>query len=51
VSVPVAKKYTGQSKGINTEAALTEWPEGFVTDSCNFDLLPDGSYKKRPGLK
>lgn len=49
--IPASKKYTGQRIGINTEAPLTEWPEGFVMDSCNFDILPDGSFKRRLGLK
>jgi hypothetical protein len=49
MAVPVAKKYAGQRLGINTEAPLTEWPDGFFMDCVNFDILPDGSLKRRPG--
>ena len=48
--IPVAKKFVGRRVGMNTEAPLTEWPEGFVVDTNNFELLPDGSFKKRYGL-
>lgn len=44
------KKYFGQVKGINTEAPLVAWPEGFSIDEQNFDLLPDGSRRRRLGL-
>lgn len=44
------KKYFAQVKGINTEAPLVAWPEGFTIDEQNFDLLIDGSRRRRPGL-
>jgi hypothetical protein len=49
MAAPVAKKYVGQRLGINTEAPLTEWPDGYFMDCVNFDILPDGSLKRRPG--
>lgn len=44
------KKYFALLKGINTEAPLVAWPEGFTIDEQNFDLLIDGSRRRRPGL-
>ena len=38
------------AKGINTEASLANWPEGFSVDEENYDLLIDGSRRKRKGL-
>lgn len=46
----VDKKYFLFNKGINTEAPLVGWPEGFTIDEQNFDLLIDGSRRRRPGL-
>ena len=46
----VDKKYFVFNKGINTEAPLVAWPEGFTIDEQNFDLLPDGSRRRRLGL-
>lgn len=46
-----ASKQTFQfNKGINTEAPLTQWPEGYSIDEQNFDLLIDGSRRRRPGI-
>lgn len=45
------KKYFAQNKGINTEAPLVAWPAGFTIDEQNFDLLADGSRRRRPGLQ
>lgn len=50
MAYPVAKKYGGPRLGISTEAPLTDWPEGFVMDCNNFDVLMDGSLKRRYGL-
>lgn len=44
------KQYFLFNKGINTEAPLVQWPEGFSIDEQNFDLLVDGSRRRRPGL-
>jgi hypothetical protein len=46
----VDKKYFLFNKGINTEAPLAAWPEGFTVDEQNFDLLQDGSRRRRLGL-
>jgi hypothetical protein len=46
----VDKKYFLFNKGINTEAPLVAWPEGFTIDEQNFDLLPDGSRRRRLGI-
>lgn len=42
------KKYFNLTKGINTEAPLTAWPDGYSIDEQNFDLFPDGSRRRRP---
>lgn len=44
------KKYFGLAKGFNTEAPLTQFPEGFTLDEYNFDLLQDGSRRRRPPI-
>jgi hypothetical protein len=44
------KKYFSYIKGINTEAPLVDWPDGYSIDEQNFDLLIDGSRRRRPGL-
>jgi hypothetical protein len=46
----VDKKYFVFNKGINTEAPLVAWPEGFTIDEQNYDLLPDGSRRRRLGI-
>ena len=46
----VDKKYFLFNKGLNTEAPLVAWPEGFTIDERNFDLLQDGSRRRRKGL-
>ena len=46
----VDKKYFAFNKGINTEAPLVGWPEGFTIDEQNFDLLQDGSRRRRKGI-
>jgi hypothetical protein len=46
----IDKKYFVFNKGINTEAPLVAWPEGFTVDEQNFDLLQDGSRRRRLGL-
>ncbi len=46
----VDKKYFGFNKGINTEAPLVAWPDGYTVDEQNWDLLQDGSRRRRLGL-
>ena len=46
----VDKKFFVLNKGVNTEAPLVQWPEGFTIDEQNFDLLQDGSRRRRKGL-
>ena len=46
----VDKKYFLFNKGINTEAPLVAWPEGFTVEEQNFDLLSDGSRRRRLGI-
>jgi hypothetical protein len=46
----VDKKYFVFNKGINTEAPLVAWPDGFTVDEQNWDLLQDGSRRRRLGL-
>jgi hypothetical protein len=46
----VDKKYFVFNRGINTEAPLVAWPEGYTVDEQNWDLLQDGSRRRRLGL-
>src|SRR5688572_30612032 len=46
----VEKPYYQFNKGINTEASLIAFPEGFSADEQNYDLLPDGSRRRRKGV-
>lgn len=41
------KAYFTFSRGINTEASLANWPEGFSIDEENYELQLDGSRRKR----
>lgn len=38
------------SKGLNTEAPLINFPEEFTTDELNYELLVNGSRRRRQGL-
>lgn len=44
------KPYFQFSKGINTEASLVSFPEGFSVDEENYDLFIDATRRKRKGL-
>ena len=49
-SVDRKKDYFQFNKGINTEANEIGFPDGFSTDEQNYELLIDGSRKRRKGL-
>lgn len=38
------------SRGINTDASYTSFPLNFTSDEENFEILPDGSRRRRRGL-
>lgn len=42
---------TTYPQGINTEASLLSFPEGYTIDEENFELSVDGSRRKRAGLQ
>lgn len=44
------KAYFQFNRGINTEASLLAYPDGFSTDEQNFDLEINGSRRRRRGL-
>lgn len=50
MTVRQAAKNTNNVAGINTEASLSEFPDGFVLDEVNFDVNITGSHSKRPGM-
>ena len=45
------KAYFQFNRGLNTEASLLSFPEGFSTDEQNFDLDINGSRRRRRGLQ
>lgn len=45
-----AKNYFNITRGINTDAPLVAFPDGFSTDEQNYELLTDGSRRRRKGL-
>lgn len=45
------KAYFQFNRGINTEASLLAFPDGFSTDEQNFDLDVNGSRRRRRGLQ
>jgi hypothetical protein len=45
------KAYVRFNKGINTEASLLDFPDGFSYDEVNFDLDVNGSRRRRRGLQ
>lgn len=45
------KNYLRFAGGINTEASLINFPDGFSVDEENYTLLKDGSRRRRPGLQ
>ncbi|TXH50847.1 MAG: hypothetical protein E6Q97_19585 [Desulfurellales bacterium] len=44
------KAYIDFAKGLNTEASLINFPDGFSTDEENYTLLINGSRRRRLGL-
>lgn len=50
MATKVEKPYYQFSKGINTEASLIAFPEGFSADEENYELYTDGSRRRRLGL-
>ena len=44
------KAYINFSKGLNTEASLINFPDGFSSDEENYTLLINGSRRRRLGL-
>lgn len=44
------KPYFQFNKGINTEASLVNFPEGFSVDEENYDLFIDATRRKRKGI-
>jgi hypothetical protein len=45
------KAYVRFNRGINTEASLLDFPDGFSSDEVNFDLDVNGSRRRRRGLQ
>lgn len=45
------KPYFQFNRGINTEASLLAYPDGFSVDEVNFDLDVNGSRRRRRGLQ
>jgi hypothetical protein len=44
------KDYFSFNKGLNTESNEINFPDGFSTDEQNYELLVDGSRRRRKGL-
>jgi len=44
------KNYFQLNKGLNTESSELEFPDGYTTDELNYELLRDGSRRRRKGL-
>ncbi len=45
------KNYFQLNQGLNTEANEINFPDGFTVDERNYELLLDGSRRRRKGLK
>ena len=50
MSIERKKDYFQFNKGLNTESSEINFPDGFTTDEANYDLLVDGSRRKRKAL-
>jgi len=50
MSTGQAKSYFAMPRGLNTEAPLINFPDGFTTDELNYELQINGSRRRRPGL-
>jgi hypothetical protein len=48
--VPAEKSYFTFAKGLNTDASLIAFPDESTSDEANFELLRDGSRRRRRGL-
>ena len=46
----VQKAYINFARGLNTEASLINFPDGFSSDEENYSLLINGSRRRRMGL-
>lgn len=44
------KNFFRLNQGLNTESNEINFPDGFTTDEANYELLPDGSRRRRRGL-
>ena len=44
------KKVLDLSGGLNTELHDLAWPDGFTSDEANYELLSDGTRRRRRGL-
>lgn len=44
------KNFFRLNKGLNTEANELNFPDGYTTDEANYELLVDGSRRRRKGL-
>lgn len=49
-SIRVEKNYLAFNQGLNTESSEIQFPDGFSTDERNYELLIDGSRRRRKGL-
>ena len=45
-----SKDFYRLNGGLNTEINELNFPDGFTTDETNYELLKDGSRKRRKGL-
>jgi hypothetical protein len=48
--VPAEKSYFTFAGGLNTDASKIAFPEGSTSDESNYELLKDGSRRRRRGL-
>lgn len=44
------KSYFRLNKGLNTEASLLNFPDGYTVDEQNYELFVDGSRRRRKGI-
>lgn len=45
-----AKAYFAMARGLNTEAPLINFPDGYTTEEENYELTIQGARRRRPGL-
>ena len=46
-----SKSFFRLNGGLNTESNEINFPDGFTTDEANYELLIDGSRRRRKGLR